>query len=223
MVRVAALLAAAWLLALAASELLRGLRLEAAMRATRAMDVVQLELAFDDSEFHRDRYFLGALAQSGQARAGLLAKIARLKDPELYEPMGTFWDLLGENREGLAVMRLVAKHPNTDAETLASLAAGPNAQSVIHEVLANPRTPRAVLERYYDSTDDLAERGLALNPKTPQRVMERLALSANRTTRMNLAWNRATPREILERLAADADQSVASSAKQALARGKSAP
>jgi hypothetical protein len=220
---VAALLVAASLPALVAYEIRHGLRLEQAVREARAMDSLALDRAFEDSEFHRDRYFLGALAQNARARAGLLAQIARLNDADLYEPMGSFWDVMGENRKGLAVMRLVATHPNTDGATLEQLAAGPGAQKVIHEVLANPRTPQAVLARYYDSTDYLAQWGLALNPKTPQRVMERLAQSGNLYTRLNLTWNKATPREILERLAADTDESVARNAKQAIERRRSAP
>jgi len=130
--------------------------------------VAQLGRAFEDSPFKRDRYYLGALAQHPEARAAVLEAITALRDPELYEPMGSLWDVMGENRKGLAVMRLVARHPNTDPATLAKLAAGPNAHSVVHEFAANPRTPMPVLERWFDSTDYLIEWGLALNPQTPQ-------------------------------------------------------
>lgn len=221
MVFVAALLLAASLPALVAYEVQRGLRLEAAVRDIRAMDVVELGRAYEaDTPFQRDRHFLAALAQHPRASAGLLARIARLQDPELYEPLGSLWDVMGENRKGLAVMRLVATHPNTDAGTLAQLAAGPKAQKVIREVLANPRTPPALLARYYDSTDYLAEWGLALNPRTPQRVLERLSASHNLYTRLNLTHNSATPREILDRLATDADESVSRNARQAIERRK---
>jgi len=220
MVFVAALLLACSLPAFVAYEVQRGLRLEAAVRETRAMDALELGRAFEDTPFHRDRHFLAALAQHPSASAGLLGRIAALKDPELYEPLGSLWDVMGENRKGLAVMRLVAKHPNTDGATLERLAAGPDAQKVIHEVLANPRTPQAVLARYYDSTDYLVEWGLALNPKTPQRVMERLSASPNLYTRLNLAYNKGTPREILDRLAGDAEESVARNAAQAIERRK---
>lgn len=216
----AALAVAAALPALVVYEVQRGLRLEAAVREVRAMDVLQLDRALDDSPFGRDRYYLAALAQHPQARAGLLARIAALQEPGLYEPLGGLWDVMGENREGLAVMRLVARHPNTDGETLARLAAAPEAARVLQEVLANPRTPPAVLERHYDSSDAPAEQGLALNPKTPQRVMERLAASPHSSARRNLAHNRATPRELLDRLARDADESVARSAQEAIGRRK---
>ena len=223
MVFVAALALAASLPALVAYEVQRGLRLEGAVRELRGMDAPQLERAFTDSPWHRDRYYLGAIAQNKQANAALLARIAALEDPELYERMGSLWDVMGENRKGLAVMRLVARHPNTGSETLARFAAQPRNDYVLHEVLANPRTPLASLERHFESTDYLAEWGLALNPQTPPRVLQRLAAGANLYARMNLTYNAATPREILERLAADADEGVARNAKLALERRKTAP
>ena len=218
MVFVAALLVAAALPAAIAYEVQRGLRLETAVREVRAMDSLELDRAYEDTPFHHDRYLLAALAQHPRARSALLARIAGLQDPELYEPLGSLWDVMGENRKGLAVMRLVAKHPNTDGETLAKLAGGLDPQKILTELAANPRTPLPVLERWFDSTDYLVEWGLALNPKTPQRVMERLAASQNLYTRLNLAYNRATPREILDRLAMDADESVARNAKHAIER-----
>jgi hypothetical protein len=172
----------------------------------------------EDTPFRRDRFFLGALAQHPRARAGLLERIAGLQDPELYEPMGSLWDVMGENREGLAVMRLVARHPNTDGATLAKLADGPQAWKIITELAANPRTPLPVLQRWFNSSDTLVETGLALNPKTPQRVLERLSASQNLYTRLNLTYNTATPREILDRLASDGEQSVARNAARAIER-----
>jgi hypothetical protein len=216
LVFVAALAVAASLPALVIVEVERGLRLEAAVREVPGMDVAQLARAYEDSRFRRDRYFLGALAQNPAAGADLLARIAALRDPELYEPMGSLWDVMGTNRKGIAVMRLVAGHPNTDAPTLAKLAAQPEAQRIIHELAANPKTPVPVLERWFDSTDYLVEWGLALNPRTPQRVMERLAASPNLYTRMNLTYNKATPREILERLAQDPDETLARNARNAI-------
>lgn len=199
-------------------EIQHGLRLEAAVREVLAMDVADLDRAYRESPWKGDRYFLAAMAQNKSARAGVLAQIAARDDPELYEPMGSLWDVMGANRKGFAVMRLVASHPNTDAATLARLAARADAPYVLHEVLANPKTPLAVLERHFESTDYLVEWGLARNPKTPQRVLERLSHSPNLDTRMNLAGNRATPREILERLARDPDERLSRNAKQAIER-----
>ena len=220
MVLVAALAVAASLPVAVGVEIARGLRLESAVREVQGMDVAQLGRAFEDSPFRQDRYFLGAIAQNPAAQGDVLGRIAALRDPELYEPMGSLWDVMGDNRKGLAVIRLVARHPNTDAATLARLAAEPNAQVAVHELAANPRTPMPVLERWFNSTDYLIEWGLALNPNTPQRVLARLASSGNLYTRMNLTYNKATPREILDRLAQDADESVARNAKLAIEQRK---
>lgn len=221
MVFVAALLVACSLPAFVAYEVQRGLRLEAAVRGLRAMDALELDRAYEeDTPFRRDLFFLAALAQHPNARAGLLERIAGLQDAELYEPIGSLWDVMGENRKGLAPMRLLARNPNTDGATLAKLADGPRAEKIVTELAANPRTPLPVLQRWFESSDERVERGLALNPKTPQRVMERLSASPNLYTRLNLAYNRATPREILDRLASDAEESVARNAAQAIARRK---
>ena len=158
LVMLAALAVAAALPAMVAVEIVHGLRLEAAVRELRDMDVAQLGRAYEDSPFKRDRYFLGALAQHPEANAGVLARLAALGDADLYEPMGSLWDVMGENRKGLAVMRLVARHPNTDAATLAKLAAEPDAQRVVHELAANPKTPMPVLERLAADADESVAR-----------------------------------------------------------------
>ena len=213
---VAALAVAVALPAVVVYEVQRGLRLEAAVRGVRAMDVVQLDRALDVSPFQDDRYYLAALAQHPQARASLLGRIAARQEPELYDPLGSLWDVMGANRGGLAVIQLVAQHPNTDGATLARLADAPEAKTIVQQLAANPRTPLPVLERWYASTDPAAEAGLALNPKTPQRVLERLAGSAHAETRINLTANTATPREILDRLAADGDDRVARASRLAI-------
>src|SRR5690606_24098938 len=123
-----------------------------AVRATRAMTAAQLDEVFARSKWNRDRFFLGALAQHPAAGGELLDRIAALPDPALYESMGSLWDVMGENRKGIAVMRLVAHHPNARGDTLARLADGSHADSLRHELARNPNTPPAVLRRWFDST-----------------------------------------------------------------------
>jgi hypothetical protein len=142
-----ALVAAASLPSVLVYEVVRGKRLEAAVAETRAMSARELERAFDEARFRRDKYFLGALAEHPAADAVLLERIAALEDPELYEVMWSLWDVMGENRKGLAVMRLVARHRNASGATLARLEAHPESGKLITEVLANPNTPVAVLKR----------------------------------------------------------------------------
>jgi hypothetical protein len=106
-------LAAALLLPLAiAGEVRRGKALESAVAEVRAMEARELERAFDQSPFRRDKYFLGALAAHRAASPRLLARIAALEDPDLQQPMMSLWDVMGDNRRGEAVMSLVARHPN---------------------------------------------------------------------------------------------------------------
>ena len=218
-----AVLLMAWLVALGGPAALgwqvwRGLALEHAVAEVQRMSPAQLEQAYEDSRWKDERFVLGALAQHPSAGEALLERIAQRPEPELYEKMGSFWDVMGGNRKGLAVMRLVAGNPNTGAATLERLANATQANDVLHDVLRNPKTPPAVLARHYDSTDYLIEWGLALNPNTPARVLERLSTSANLYSRMNLTYNPATPRAVLERLMQDADPTLARNARLALER-----
>jgi len=217
-VLIAAILAAASLPVTVGYELWRGVSLERAVAQTRGMNAAQLEESFAVSPWRRDRFFLGAIAQNPNAGAALLGRIAQIEDTDLYEPMGSLWDVMGENRKGLAVMRLVARHTNTSAATLQALETGPRAGDLLYELLANPNTPEGVLAKHAGDTNYLAEWGLALNPNTPAAVMERLSRSSNIYSRMNLTYNKATPREILERLARDPDPILARNAQLALER-----
>jgi hypothetical protein len=170
-----ALVAAASLPATLAYEVWNGNALETAVAETRGMGERRLEQAFEESRFRRDKYFLGALAEHPRAGAQLLDRLASLEDPALFEPMWSLWDVMGQNRKGIAVMRLVARHPNTPGATLARLEAHPQAQELITEILANPGTPQEVLAKHYGDEHYRAKWGLARNPNTPREVLERLA------------------------------------------------
>ena len=218
-----AVLAAAWVAALAGPavvgwEVWRGLSLERAVAEARTMSAAQLEEAFERSPWREDRFFLGALSDHRAASATLLDRIARLPDPGLYEAMGSYWDVLGENRKGLAVMRLVASNANAEPATLEHLAARADAFYVLHDVLRNPKTPQKVLERHYDTGEHLLQWGLALNPHTPPAVLEKLSRKKDYFTRVNVTRNPATPREALERLAQDKDEMLRRFAREALER-----
>jgi hypothetical protein len=217
---IAALLAAASLPLTIGYEIWQGVALERAAREARSMNASQLEESFAASAWRRNKFFLGILASHESASGSLLARIAELDDEELYDRMGSLWDVMGENRKGLAVMRLVARNPNTPGATLQRLEAGPHAGKLITELLANPNTPAPVLAKHAGDTHYLAEWGLALNPNAPVAVMERLSRSNNHFARMNLTYNKATPRGILERLAQDPDPVMARNAKLALERRK---
>jgi hypothetical protein len=108
----AALAASASLPAVLGYETWRGKSLESAIAETRSMTSRELERAFRESQFRRDKFFLGALAQHPAASPELLEAITSLEDPSLSEPMGSLWDVMGENRRGEPVLALAARHPN---------------------------------------------------------------------------------------------------------------
>jgi hypothetical protein len=220
-----AVLLMAWVVALsipgvAGWKVWEGFALERAVAATRAMSAADLERAIEQSSWRDNRFYVGALAQNKAAAPALLDRIAKLPIADLTEPLGSLWDVQGDNRKGLSALRLVARHPNVSPATLEYLAGMPRAQelAVLSDVLRNARTPMAIVMRHVDSADELLQADLALNPNLPPAVMERLARSPNLYVRMNLTWNEATPAGLLEALARDADAIVVRNASQALER-----
>ena len=126
----------------------QGLALERAVARASVMNAGELEQAARESAWRDNRFFIAALVQNKAASESLLGRIAMLPDPELYEPIGSLWNVKGENHKGLAAMQLIAYHPNTGAATLQRLAEGPHAEKVIDDVLQNRKTPMAVREQH---------------------------------------------------------------------------
>lgn len=108
----AALFAAAALPVTVGYEIRQGRALERAVAEVGQMSAAQAEAAFHASPWRENKYFLGALAQHPAASPALLEAIAGLEDPALAQPMGSLWDVLGENRKGEPVLALAARHPN---------------------------------------------------------------------------------------------------------------
>ena len=108
----AALFAAASLPVTVGYEIRQGRALERAVAELGQMSAAQVEAAFHASPWRENKYFLGALAQHPAASPALLEAIAGLEDPALAQPMGSLWDVLGENRKGEPVLALAARHPN---------------------------------------------------------------------------------------------------------------
>lgn len=104
-------------------EVAAGYALQREVHALARLDAAGLEAAQAGSRFRGNKFFLGALAQHRAASPALLARIAALPDPALREDMGSLWDVMGENRKGVSVLRLVAQHPSTPADVLQRLAA----------------------------------------------------------------------------------------------------
>ena len=135
----------AWVVSVAtpaalAWEVAAGFALEREVRGLAAHDAAALDAALERSRFRGNRFFLGALAQHPAASPQLLERIASLPDPDLREPMGSLWDVLGENRAGLPVAHLLARHPHTPASALARLAQGAD-DALRQELLKHPNAP----------------------------------------------------------------------------------
>lgn len=110
-----ALAAAASLPTIAGFEVWKGRSLEGEVAQVRRMNARELERAFDESRFRRDKYFLGAIVANPAASTQLIGRIAELEDPALAQPMWSLWDVMGENRRGESVLALAARHPNAPA------------------------------------------------------------------------------------------------------------
>lgn len=118
----------AWVVSIAAPaavawEVAAGFALQREVHALASLDAAGLESAQAGSRFRDNKFYLGALAQHPAASASMLARIAALPDPALRESMGSVWDVMGANREGASVLRLVARHPATPPEVLRRFAA----------------------------------------------------------------------------------------------------
>jgi hypothetical protein len=168
--------------------------------AIEKMDAAAIDTFLATSDYRANRFALGAVAQNAATSGVALARIAALPQPELHKAMGAVPEIMGENRKGLAVMRLVALHSNVTPDTLSALSHSP-VDYVMGTVAGNPLTPLADLERMFleqrgTSSFYLVEWGLASNPKTPLSIIKQLAQSKNEYTLRRLKSNPSTPESI---------------------------
>ncbi|MCU1326704.1 MAG: repeat protein [Bryobacterales bacterium] len=171
------------------------------------LDAGQLRRVLDDRGLASNKFVLGAIAQNPRADSWTLHRIATTRLPELHEPMGSAFDVLGKNMRGLAVMRLVAKHRHTAAEDLDKLAQSPN-EDVLSDVVGNPKLSTGTVRRLAERGGQWVELGVALNPAAPTDLLARLALSSNEFTRAAVAGNPGTPDEVLRGLSVDQSWNV---------------
>jgi len=155
---------------------------------------------FDNSYFKHNKFVLGAIAQNPVASPELLDRIAKLSDPSLHNGMGSLFPLLGENRKGLAVMRLVVMNPNVSADTIEYLASTSQTDYVLSNIAGSPKTSIETLRQLETKKDSLIDWGLAQNQKTPPdvfaKLLEREKYFTQRTTLEMLLRNPSTPPEI---------------------------
>ncbi len=180
-----------------------GILLSKKIHQISAMDTIELSQTLDHLDLGKNKYVLGAIAQNLQATPAILHQIAKTQDNELHRGMGSmFFDLLGNNRKGLAVMRLVARHPNVAEETLEILA-GSHDEYVLADVASNKKLPEATLRKISDKGGYLIEWGISYNRKAPKDLLTKLSRSTNEDTRANVAGNPNTSAEDLIFLSLD--------------------
>jgi hypothetical protein len=165
------------------------------------MDEPQLRGVLD-SRLGRNVFVLAAVAGNERASAETLRQIASRSDTELHDKLGSIYDVMGTNTHGLAVMRLVARNPHVDWETLEILSHSPDPY-VLGDVAMNSKLSDEALERLLGREDQMVSWGVARNPKTPPWALSRLSRSPDEYVRSNVAMNPSTPAEELRQLAAD--------------------
>mgnify|MGYP001812713611 FL=1 len=173
---------------------------KAVIAEVETMDSDAIDHFLASSQYAADRFVLGAIALHPATSAAALARIAARPDPALHQAMWAAPEIMGENRKGLAVMRLVALHPNVTPQTLSMLSQSP-IDYVLGSVARNPKTPASDLQSMFNAHKGMSgfyliEWGLASNPATPGDIIEQLSLSDNEYTLRYLKTNPATPQSI---------------------------
>ena len=203
--RASKLLAGLVLLAVAvpaAAYVLGNLETAREVRRVANMDADELERELASKHFGTNPFVLAQVALNPRASPAILRQIALRPDPRLQEKLWNIFDTLGSNRRGLAVLRLVARHPNVDAETLDLLAQCDDGY-VLSDVATNPKSSEQTLRRLEERTEPLLQQAIAGSPRTPPDVLARLPLSSNEWVRASVAKNPSASEEALERLAQD--------------------
>ncbi len=184
-----------------------GLVVSAKVRQVQRMEEPQLRGVLDSRLFGRNLFVLAAVAGNERASADTLRQIASRSDPELHRKLGSIYDVMGTNTHGLAVVRLVARNPHVDGETLEILSRSPDPY-VLGDVAMNSKLPEEALARLLGREERMVSWGVALNPKTPPWVLSRLSGSSDEYIRSNVARNPGTPPDALRQLASDSQWHV---------------
>ena len=199
-----------------AIEVVTELVVGAEVRRVGRMDEPQLGAVLDSRLFGRNRFVLAAVAGNERASADTLRQIASRSDAELHRKLGSIYNVMGTNTHGLAVMRLVARNPHVDAETLEILSRSQDPY-LLGDVAMNLKLPEEALAPLLRREERMVSWGVARNPKTPAWALVRLSRNPDEYIRSNVAMNPSTPPEVLDELASDpawhVRRNVASNAK----------
>jgi hypothetical protein len=193
--------------------LVEGTYLTHLVHEVKFMNEAELSKTIDMPFFGKNKFVLGAIAQNKSASGALLRTIGYINDKDLHKKMWSVFPIMGENTHGLAVMRLVARHPNVLPETLEYLA-GSQDDYVLGDVAANEKTSVETLKMLSLKRTYLIDWGLARNTSTPSDILDRLSESDNEYTRADVAQNPSTPLKDLEKLATDREWNVRRSVVQ---------
>ena len=184
-----------------------------------AMNGEELQRVLASRYFGANPFVLAAVAQNPRASAAVLHQIAMRTDPRLHEKQWSIFNLMGSNTDGLAVMRLVARNPNADGETLEILSHS-DSNYVRADVAMSPnRLSEQTLWRLGQRSDRIMQWAAARNPETAPSVLARLSLSSDETVRSNVAANPSASSDDLARLGHDPQFNV----RRSVASNPSAP
>ncbi len=154
----------------------------------------QITQYFNDAK-PTDKFILGAIAQNEFTPPVVLDTVAHSNDVALHKRMENVLPVMGENKRGLAVMRLIAKHPQVRPDTLEYLAHTSSDSYVLGDVVANQKVSTATIERVYrnreqyDHGGQLITWGVARNPHTPGPILGEIAKSGDQYARGSVAEN----------------------------------
>jgi hypothetical protein len=144
-------------------------------------------------------FYFAAIVQNPKINPQTLHQIALMQDPFLYEPMWSPWGLMGDNRRGRAVMRLIVKNPRVQVNTLEALIESGDGM-VLDDIAISKNTPVELLTKIHEKSQGAY--GLAYNPKTPPQILEDLAQkhSNNKYILMKIEANQNAPQALRSKL-----------------------
>ncbi len=114
-------------------------------------------------------FIYSAIVTSPNADPHIFHQVVLLQDPSLSQNMWSITGLLGKNKRGYPVLRLIALNHKTKAQTLALLANEKN-NYILDSVAGNPNTPIETLYAIHKS-DPNVYHSFLWNPKTPADIL----------------------------------------------------
>ncbi len=161
-------------------------------------------------------FILEAIVLNPFTSSETLDQIAKINEPALEDKLESLYFFQPANSKGFSVKRLIARNPNTTAETLRELAQS-SSQFVVEDIVANPNTPDDVLVSLWDKYGNKIAYSITLNPHVDAKILEEVAHQKEpienssmitTLTKANIAKNPNTPVEILEELSNEKEWAI---------------